>query len=282
LLDTRHPYQGLFFLQLDESHALCIASLQGNFIDARPHQRTLVTDQHDLVAIDDLHRTHDRAVAFAGLDADDTLTSATLDGKFRDHGTLAVPVLAHREDLPAFLRDDHVDDLVPGLQANTAYTTRRPAHLPHVGLAEAHGLTRAGIQDDVAGAVGDGGLDEFVAFIEFYGAQADAALVAVGGQRGLFHGAVGRGKEDELVFLVLADRQQAIDTFAFFQGQDVDDGFATRRPAGKRNLVDLEPVNLAEAGETQQGVVAARHQQVLDVVFVLDGGGGLAHTATAL
>src|SRR5690606_3212922 len=281
-LDAGNAHQGLLFLQLDQPHALCVAALQRNLVDASAHQRTLVADQHDLVAVSDLHGAHHGTVAFTGLDADDTLAATALGRELGDHGTFAVAVFTHGQDLPAFSGDDHVDYALAGLQADATHAACCAAHLADVFLAEADGLAGARVEHDVAGAVGNCSLDQLVAFVQLDGTQAHAALVAVGSERRFLHRAVGSGKEDEIVVLVHTDRQEAVDALPLFQRQDVDDRLAARSTAGQWNLVDLEPVDLAEAGEAQQGVMAAGHQQVLDVVLVLDACRCLAHATTAL
>src|SRR5690606_30952761 len=68
----------------------------------------------------------------------------------------------------------------------------------------------------------------------------------------------------------------------FVQRQQVDQRTATRSARGLRNLEGTQPVDLALAGEQQQGRVAVGHQQVLDVVLILHAGGGLALAAATL
>ena len=92
-----------------------------------------------------------------------------------------------------------------------------------------------------------------------------------------------RGRhEHELVFLVLPDRQHGVDALAFLQRQQVHDRLAARAAAGLRQLVDLQPVDLAAAGEAQQRVVRVGDEQLVDEVLVLDRGRRLAAPAAAL
>src|SRR5690606_34667856 len=127
----------LAFLQLDEAYALGVAALGGDFLDARAHQRALVGDQHDLVALAHLDGADDAAVALAGLDADHTLAAAAVFGEFLDAGALAVAVLADGKNVGALLRDDHVHHAVVILEADAAHAAGGAAHGTHVVLVEA-------------------------------------------------------------------------------------------------------------------------------------------------
>ena len=66
------------------------------------------------------------------------------------------------------------------------------------------------------------------------------------------------------------------------QRQQVHDRLAARAAARLRQLVDLEPVELAAAREAQQRVVRVRHEQLVDEILVLDRRRGAAATAATL
>ncbi len=74
----------------------------------------------------------------------------------------------------------------------------------------------------------------------------------------------------------------AVDALALLQRQQVDDRLAARAAARLRQLVHLEPVHLADAGEAQQRVVRVRDEQLVDEILVLHRGRGLAATAAPL
>ena len=101
-------------------------------------------------------------------------------------------------------------------------------------------------------------------------------------QRGLLHRPETRRHEDELAFLELLDRQHGADALAFLERQQIHDGLAARSAAGLRQLIDLEPIELAAVGEAQQRVVSVGHEQLVDEILILDAGGGLAAAAAAL
>ena len=88
--------------------------------------------------------------------------------------------------------------------------------------------------------------------------------------------------EHEVLLVVLLHRQQRVDLLALLERQQIHHRLAARAAPGLRQLVDLEPVDLAAVGEAQHGVVGVRDEQLLDEVLVLDRGGGLAASAAAL
>ena len=90
------------------------------------------------------------------------------------------------------------------------------------------------------------------------------------GERRLLDRALARRHEHVLVVLELLDRQHRVDALAFLERQQVHDRLAARAAARLRQLVDLEPVDLAAAREAQQRVVRVRDEQLVDEVLVLD------------
>ncbi len=101
-------------------------------------------------------------------------------------------------------------------------------------------------------------------------------------QRRLLHGAVGGGHENEPALGVFLHRQHGGDEFTLIQRQQVDQRATARGARGLGNFIGLEPVHLALAGEQHQRGVAVGNQQVGHIVLILDPGGRLAATATAL
>ena len=65
-------------------------------------------------------------------------------------------------------------------------------------------------------------------------------------------------------------------------GRRFDDVLALGVAAGQRQLVHLEAVDLADAGEEQQVVVRARDEEVLDLVFFFEIHAGDADAAALL
>ena len=80
----------------------------------------------------------------------------------------------------------------------------------------------------------------------------------------------------------LVDRQHRVDALAFLQRQQVHDRLAARAAARLRQLVDLQPVELAGAREAQQRVVRIGDEQLVDEILVLHRRRRLAATAATL
>ena len=166
-------------------------------------------------------------------------------------------------------------------QANPAHTaggaTQRLFHLP-----KPHGLALAAEQHDIAVAVRDRGAYQHITIIQAECPQTHAALARKIRQRGLLDRAVGCRHENIVPLRILFHRQDTGDALTLLQWQQVDHGPTTRIPAGQWYLENLQPIHLAEVGETQNGGVGAGDQQVLDEVLILDCSGGFTHATAAL
>ena len=88
--------------------------------------------------------------------------------------------------------------------------------------------------------------------------------------------------KNELSFLEFLDRQHRADPFAVLQRQQIDDGLAARAAARLRQLVNLQPVQLAVIRKAQQRVVRIRDEQLIDEIFIFDSSRSLAAAAAAL
>ena len=124
--------------------------------------------------------------------------------------------------------------------------------------------------------------DQLVARIERDRDDAARARPREQRQRGFLDRAEAGRHEDELAFLEFLDRQHRADALAFLQRQQIHDGLAARAAARLRQLIHLQPVQLAVIGKTQQRVVGVRDEQLVDEILVLDAGRRLAAPAAAL
>src|SRR6056297_2804816 len=280
-LDTFQAHERFVATQADQAHALRVAAEDGDIGDRRAHQGAGVADQHDLVVVGDLQCAHHASVPLGGLDGDEPLTAAPLDGELVRLAALAVAVLRGREDEP-LREDDERDHLVVLRQADAAHTGCTAAHSPNIRLAETDGLATAREQHDVAVAVREGHVYEVVARAQIDGDDAVGARPRERIQRRLLDRALTRGEEDEFARLEVAHRQHCVDALFLLQRQQIHDGLAPRAAAGLRQLVDLQPVRLAPAGEAQQRVVGVGDEQVVDEVLVLHARGRPPLAAPAL
>ena len=121
-----------------------------------------------------------------------------------------------------------------------------------------------------------------VAFFQLQGDQAARPGPGKLGKLGFLDRAVGRGHEHEMPVVVFLDGQQGGHPLALGEGQHVDQGPALGAAAALGNLEHPQPIDLAQIGEAQQGVVAVRHQQALDEILVAHLGRRPAPPASAL
>ena len=103
-----------------------------------------------------------------------------------------------------------------------------------------------------------------------------------GSQRRLLDRAQAGGEKHVAVVLELADGQDRVDPLVLLQRQQVDDGPAPGARTRLGNPVDLEPVDLSAARETQQRVVGIGDEQLVDEILFLDAGRRPAPPAPAL
>src|SRR5690606_9462908 len=254
----------------------------GHLLHRGAHQRAARADQHDLIVRLDLQRADHFTVALGDLQRYHALPSTAMDREILYRRALAVTVFRCGEHHTLTVERDERDDLLSLRQAQSAHAGRRATHRTHVILLETDGLAAARAEHDLARAVGDVRADQPVARLELDGDDPGLARPRERLERGLLAGALRGGHEHELGFLELVDRQDRIDALAFLQGQQVDDRLAARAAARLRQLIHLQPVQLAGAREAQQRVMSVRHEQLVDEILVLDGGRSLAAAAAAL
>ena len=80
----------------------------------------------------------------------------------------------------------------------------------------------------------------------------------------------------------MAHRNDAGDLFLFLERQHVGDGPAGAGPAHLRDVVDLEPVELAAVGEAEQIGVRRGDEEVLDEIVLARVAAGDALAAAVL
>ena len=149
-------------------------------------------------------------------------------------------------------------------------------------FVEADGLAEIGKQHDVVGAAGFGYAHQTVAFFHGDGFDALAAHVFKGGKLDFFHHALRGGEEDVLVFGEIAHGKNGADFFVFFELDNVVNRAPAAVAAAFGQLVHLNPMAAAEAGEAHQVIVGVGDKQAFDKVFVFGGGGLFAAPAAPL
>ena len=214
------------------------------------------------------HRAHLGAVALGGADGDDALGAAALGRELLHRGALAIAVFGHAEH-GAGLRHHQGDDPLALVQHDAAHAVGTAAHGADMVLAEAHRLAGGGEEHQVLLAVGDGHADQDLVLVQVDGDDAARQRPGELGQRGLLDRAGAGGHEDEMALLIGAHRQHGVDALALLQRQQIDHGPAARAAPGLRQLIDLEPVDPAAAGEAQDRVVGVGDEDPVDEVLFL-------------
>ena len=139
-----------------------------------------------------------------------------------------------------------------------------------------------GAQDHLVAGLGAGHADELVPLVEAQGDDPAAQGPPERRQLGLLDRAAAGDHQQALVLAELADRDQAGDLLPLAELQQVDDRPAARGPGGHRQVVDLQPVDLAVVGEEEDVVVRQGDEHVLEEVAFLGVRGGDPPAAAVL
>ena len=198
-------------------------------------------------------------------------------------GALAPAVLCHDEQVCVVGRDIDLDHLVTAAELHAGDAGGGPAHRTDVALVKVDRLAETRDHQDVVISVGEPDADQLVALAHLQGDD------PVGLERGVVLEELGLlddavlGREDEVLrLLVVARRDHGADELVLAERQQVHDRAALGLARAERQLVHLEPVDLADAREEQDEVVRGGDEEVLDVVVVLHVHPHYADPATPL
>ena len=177
----------------------------------------------------------------------------------------------------------HADDVVLVFEVHAADAGGVAAHGADVAFFEADGLAFVGGEEDDLLAVGERGGNEFVALFDVDGDDAARHDVGEVLEFGLLHGAVAGDEEDVLAFLFeIADGEHGADGLAGLERDEVAHVLALAGGADVGNLVDLQPVDAAGAGEDQDVGVGGGDEELLDEILVAGLHAGAARAAATL
>src|SRR5437763_1933527 len=239
-------------IQLDDAHAPGVAALGADVGGMETDHLALGRDDQDVVAVAHLEHADDVAVAAAGLDVDDPLAAPALQPVLLERRALAEAALGHGEDRQALLDDVGGNHVVALLDLDALHAGRAAAHRPHFLLGEADDHAELRGDHDLTVAVGAPGGDDPVAVLEADRLDAARPWVRVRLELGLLHLALLRREEHGAARREVAHRHARGDRLALAEREDVDHRLPLRLPPAFRDLVHLEPVDLAERGEEQQ------------------------------
>src|SRR5919112_2010856 len=271
--------------QVHHPDALGGAALPRDRVGVHADGRPEVGDDHELVksGTDDPHAGQPAALP-VGLHRDHTLSAASLRPVLGEGRALAETALG-KDRLVSRVVGDHVhteNDVVLA-ERNTLDSGRGSAHGPGLGLREADALAVAAHDNDLVAFRGVADGDQLVLAGEV---DRDDPIVFQGRvvlqEPGLLDDA-SLGREEQVLGLPeLLGRENGSDVLALLEGEHVGDVASLRGAAHSRELVDLEPVDLALVGKEEHVVVRRRDKEVVDVVALFEFHSGDAHPTTAL
>src|SRR5579864_5842469 len=252
-------------------HALRGAAEPLDLVDRHPNDGPAGRDEHDLIAVAHDAGAGERPLRLGELNRLHAHAAATFDRVVADAGALAVAVLGHDEEVGVVLRDVHRDDLVANTEPHAGDTGGVAAHRTHFSLMETDGLAELRDHEDVVVARGVTNADELVALSHLDGDDpVRTQRSVVGHELGLLDDAVLRAEDEVLRLAEVTGLHDRTHLLPLAEGQEVHDRAAFRLARAERQLVHLEPVDLADIAEEENVVVRRGDEEMLDVVVLLE------------
>src|SRR5438552_3889927 len=255
-------------VEVDDAHAHRVTALGRHVVRVHADDLAFRGDHEDVGAGPDLQHAHHRAVAAARLDVDDALARAALQPVLLERRPLTVAALGQGEDLGALLHDVGRDDLVALVHLDAAHAGGAAAHRTDLVLREADGHAQLGGDHDLAAAVGAARGDDGVAVLEADGLDAAGPRVRVRLELGLLHLPLLGAEEDVAAGAEVLHGHAGGHRLALAEREQVDHGLALGLAPALGDLVDLQPVHLAEVGEEEEVRVRGGDEEVFDDVFL--------------
>src|SRR5215217_5946308 len=271
--------------QVHHPDTLGRAALPRDRVGVNTDGRPEVGDDHELVepGTDDPHAGQFAAFS-VGLHSDNSLPAARLGPVLREGCALAETAFGEYEEVCRVVGDHiHREHHVVFAERYALHSGRGAAHRSCVRLLEADALPVAADDNDLVALRGVADGDQLVLAGEV---DRDDPIVLQGRvvlqEPGLLDDA-SLGREEQILGLPeLFGRENGSYVLALREGQHVGDVPAFGSPAHARELVDLEPVNLALVGKEEHVVVRRRNKEVVDVVALFELHPGDADPAAAL
>src|SRR5690349_20356396 len=243
-----------FAIEVENTNTLGIPADFADVVYFATKHFSLRGDQHDFVAVSYLQKSDGRSVSFSRLDADNALAAATLNTIFTHGRPFTVAAFRDGQDRGGGIWGNgfHADDFVPLFKRDPFHTVCRPSHRPHFFLFKPNGNALSGPQKNFPLPIGQLYADQSIAALKSQGNDAALPWIAEGGQFCLLDDAFLSTHHDISVFSELFHRQRRRDFFASRQGKQIDQGLALCGPAGFRNFMDFQPVDLSRVREKKQ------------------------------
>src|SRR5215472_15738738 len=271
-------------IELDQAHALRIASDYTHVFDPQADDLAAVGNQHHVVVDSDLAHAHHVAGLVRHLHRDYAFAAAMGQAVLGSGRALAEAQFGNRKQGLALAHDRHRNHFVAALrvEVHSVDAVGRASHRADLVLLETDRLAHAGGEHHLLVAVGDTHPNERVFVFQQNRDDAVGANVFVLVEFGLLDHSAAGGEEQVFALQVLRQRQESRQRLALLQAQQIGDGTALGRASAFGQLIGLERVHLSGGGEEKQPVMRGNRHQVLDEVLFDSGGADLAPPAAPL
>ena len=263
--DAGHPVGNIH--QLD---ACRTSAVYGDAVHRHTDDDAAFGDHHDLIVILDRLHAHEKTGSFVRTVADDALAASVLYLEGIKRRSLADAILGDKQKIGTLDPKLHADNLIILAQTNAVYTGSAPPGGTDVFFVEPDRISLPCCQEDILIAVRELNLDQIISLSEGDGCQAVLSDMAESSHAGLFYQALLRRHEDIMFIVEFPDRDDRRDLLFRLQLEEIDDGGASGRTAGLRDLVGFQPVDPSHVRKEHQEIVGHGHEQLLDII-VLDG-----------
>ena len=177
--------------------------------------------------------------------------------------------MANAQDIAARFEPDQADHLRAGTQFNANDAAGITASRTTIRFIEAAGLTVIAGDQHFVVAVGDHHFDQFITVAELNALDATSAWIAVCCQRGFLHLTLQGRHQQELILTEFTHGNDCGNVLVLGQIKHIRQMFSARYAGAFRNIVDLQPENLAVISEVQQILMIGRRKHLRDEIFVV-------------
>src|SRR3954454_23436921 len=253
-----------------DDDALRSAAEPLDLVDGHADDGAARRDEHHLVAVADDACPGERPLRFGELNRLHAHAAAALARIIGNARALAVAVLGDDEEVGIVLRDVDRDHLVVAAHLHPLHARSVAPHRADFLLVEADRLTELRDHQDVVVTGRVPHADELVALAHLD--RDDAVRLerrVVGLELRLLDDAVLRAEDEVLRFLEVARLHDRAHILALPERKQVDDRATSRLARAERQLVHLQPVDLADVREEEDVVVRRGDEEMLDVILVL-------------
>src|SRR5262249_20903761 len=275
-------YDPLAFIDIDQSYALCVSADDPDIFDPKTYDLALVGDQHELIVFGDLLDTNHTASFVRGLHRKDSFAAARLKAVFIDRRALTKTILSDGKEVEAKAEDFHAHHRVALIEPHSDDTIGSATGWPNLLFFKTYRLSIGGGENNLLLSVRQTDTDDLVSIFQRDGANPIGTRIRVGHQLGFLYQALFCGEDNVAPLLKLADGQEGRNFFSGFEIEQIDNGFAPSGSASLRQLVNFDPINLADGRAKKNVRVHGTEEKALEKIFFSSSGADLSLAAAPL